>query len=235
MSKEKNNPVHPWRKCPLGQHWQRSYYQRPYVRQGSQVKGSHHRATCAKNKSGKDEIYSIELNYIASKYFSALSGPPSSNNLGYPNGNKFDALIRGWTKYWNDVLAPAEPLDPNLVKALIATESSFHPTESTFAGKKAGRARGLMQVTDWSLEILRDENGELKDHLINATQKDMFDPNINIAAGIRWLFRKKETASAKTHGSASWIDTVWDYKGFLDRPDPKAMQHFRDLNKRLQK
>lgn len=101
--------------------------------------------------------------------------------------------------------------------------------------EKVWSSRGLMQVTDWSLKILRDENGELKDHLITATQGDMTDPNINIAAGIRWLFRKKETASSKLGKPASWLDAIWDYKGYLDRPDKKAMQHFNDLYGKLQK
>jgi len=27
-----------------------------------------------------------------------------------------------------------------------------------------------MQITDWALEILKDEKGEMKDHLVNASQ-----------------------------------------------------------------
>lgn len=68
-------------------------------------------------------------------------------------------MIAGWTKYWNEVLLPKDNLDPNLVKALIATESGFNPDAKIKVGKKAGYARGLMQVTDWALNILKDEGG----------------------------------------------------------------------------
>jgi hypothetical protein len=96
-------------------------------------------------------------------------------------------------------------------------------------------ARGLMQVTDWTVKILKDENGELKNHFVFVDQKDMKDPNLNIASGIRWLFRKKDTASAKLSHEASWEDAIWDYKGFLDRPNKKAMENFRDFYRRLLK
>jgi soluble lytic murein transglycosylase-like protein len=45
----------------------------------------------------------------------------------YPNADKFDQQIRGWVRYWNDIFQPSDPLDPNLIKALIATESGFNP------------------------------------------------------------------------------------------------------------
>ena len=49
--------------------------------------------------------------------------------------------------------------------------------------------------------------------LFHIDQKDLFDPSVNIAAGIRWLFRKKEIADAKL-GEASWIETIMFYKGY---------------------
>jgi len=48
---------------------------------------------------------------------------------------------------------PDVPLDPNLVKALIASESGFEPTQ--LANKKnSNSARGLMQVTNDSRKLL---------------------------------------------------------------------------------
>lgn len=38
----------------------------------------------------------------------------------------------------------------------------------------------------------------------------------NICAGVRWLFRKKETATSKLKHNATWINTIEDYKGYLD-------------------
>lgn len=119
---------------------------------------------------------------IVKKQFSTLGSLSNKGLSKYSQSKKFDQLIIGWTKYWNDVLKPKIPLDPLLVKALIATESSFRSSAKIKAGKKAGYARGLMQVTDWTVKILEDEKGELRDYLVNVDQKDMNNPNLNIAA-----------------------------------------------------
>lgn len=77
----------------------------------------------------------------------------TSNSLGYKRGNDFDHLIDGWVTYWNDILKPKVPLDPDFVKVMIATESSFDSKSTAFAGKRAGHARGLMQVTEpWQVK-----------------------------------------------------------------------------------
>lgn len=52
---------------------------------------------------------------------------PGKDQKKHYNG-QYDPLIAEWTQYWNDILKPHEPLDPNLVKALIYTESGFKPT-----------------------------------------------------------------------------------------------------------
>lgn len=169
-------------------------------------------------RSGKDQVYGDELVQMVENYFESVKLQPTTDNLDFKyKGNKFDDLIAGWTKYWNEVLSPKDELDPNLVKALIATESGSDPDAKINAGKKAGFARGLMQVTDWALEILKDENGELKDHLVDFDQKDMRKPALNIAAGVRWLHRKRETASAKLKRQATWIEAAADYKSYLEQ------------------
>ncbi len=107
------------------------------------------------------------------------------------------------------------------------------------AGKKIGYARGLMQVTDGTLKILRDEKGELKDHLVNLYQKDMNNPNLSIAAGVRWIFRKKETASARLKKEATWDEAVAEYKSYLSKmikkPGyvPNNMGKFREFYLKL--
>ncbi|MBI3018341.1 MAG: hypothetical protein HYY61_00380 [Deltaproteobacteria bacterium] len=101
------------------------------------------RGHCVENSSKKDQIYPEELEKIAEEYFGKLKGSPRNDDLNYPQGNKFDHLIRGWTKYWNEVLKPSESLDPDLVKALIATESSFKITEENYAGKKSRSSKGF--------------------------------------------------------------------------------------------
>jgi len=92
----------------------------------------------------------------------------------------------------NEVLHPEELLDPNLIKALIATESSFNHKAVANEKKPKIIARGLLQVREDSRQILADQKGELKKHfIIVPSGEDLYDPNINICAGIRWLFHKK--------------------------------------------
>lgn len=123
------------------------------------------------------------MSEIARIHFQNLTKLPAPNPLGVENGNKYDSLIGGWTQYWNEVLNPSEALDPNLVKALISTESDFN-SKAKILASKGNWARGLLQLTDQTLRILRDEKGELKNFLLNIDQEDATDPNLNIAAGI---------------------------------------------------
>ncbi|MBN1114934.1 MAG: lytic transglycosylase domain-containing protein [Oligoflexia bacterium] len=220
MSEKK---THKWRQCPLGEHWVITH---PMHTKSGKV--TTRRGHCAKNPSKKDQIYTDELNYIADRYFEKLSGPPAKKALNYPQGNKFDKYIRGWCKYWNDIFKPEELLDPDLVKALIATESGFRATIIIKDGRGQGHATGLMQVTDTTQKILCDEKGELRDHLVNVDQKDLINPSLNIAAGIRWLFRKREIASSRLGRKPTWFETIMLYKGYKSL-DVKPMKRLADL------
>lgn len=205
--------MHPWRLCPLGMFYRKSHSQQSYVRDdGTPVRSSVHPPECVVNRTGKDQIYAEELQEIALRHFGSLAGAPAANDLTYPDGNKYDSLIRGWTRYWNEVLQPEDPLDPNLVKALIATESSFD-ADPPLAGKDKLKVRGLMQVTNESRRWLSGEGTELKDHFVHVDLDDMTDPNLNIACGIRWLFRKKEIVDSRKKES-TWVDAVMAYKSY---------------------
>ena len=74
-----------------------------------------------------------------------------------------------------------------------------------------------MQVTDESLDIMADEHGELRDHLLDLDQEDMSDPSANICAGIRWLFNKRRLASSRLDRPVTWEEAVAEYKSYLDR------------------
>lgn len=202
---------HPWRLCPAGQHWVQEHPLTVPVSDKNPDGETTRRGHCHGNPSHRDQLYRDEMNEIAETYFPGLEGGPSNDDLDYDNGNAYDDLIRGWTKYWNETLNPEEKLDPNLVKALIATESSFDPSE-TNRQKGSNRAIGLMQVTNGTRKILGDEKGEVKDRLVNISDKDALDPNLNIAAGIRWLFHKKRLASSKLGREATWEEAVAEYK-----------------------
>ncbi len=209
----------PWRLCPPGHHWRSDHKQQTYSRKdGTTVREHDVAGSCCQNPSKKDQIYSEELREIAKKYFSNLEGSPAANDLGFKNGNTYDVYIRGWTQFWNDVFRPKVKLDPNLVKALIATESGFNPNPKVTSSK----ARGLMQVKDDTRVILGNPKGELKDHLVHVDQKNITDPNLNVAAGVRWLFQKQRLASGKLGRDASWEETISEYKSYLGkmRKDP---------------
>ena len=214
-SKSKKKKIHPWRLCPAGEHWVRTHLL--HVPPSKSYPEGHittRHAHCAHNPSGKDQLYPEEINEIADLHFSKLKDKPCPIALDFLNGARFDDFISGWVEYWNDIFDPKDVLKPNFVKALIASESGFNPT--MLANKKnSNSARGLMQITNDTRKILGDENGELKDHFLTVTKADLNDPNVNISAGVRWLFQKKLLATSKLKRTATWEEAVAEYKGTL--------------------
>ncbi len=205
--------IHPWRLCPSGQHAVRTHPLNvpPSKRSpvGSVTTRHFH---CAHNPSGKDKMEPVEMEEIAEQYFLKVKNKPCATSLKFKNGTKYDNLIAGWTRYWNDVLKPKDLLKPNLIKALIASESGFDAL--LLADKKnQNSARGLMQITNKSRKILANEAGELREHFVSASRKELNDPNANICAGVRWLFRKRDMATGKLGRQATWEEAVAEYKG----------------------
>ncbi len=243
-TKDKSNkgsqpPVHPWRVCPYGEHWVKTlplHVPPSKMHPDGSVTTRHEH--CARNPSGKDQLYPEEIQEIANQNFADLKNKPCPIDLGFHNkGDEYDDLIAGWVQYWNDVLNPDEPLDTNLVKALIATESSFDPNQ--LANKKdSNSARGLMQITNDTRKILGDEKGELKDHFLTITKSELNDPAVNICAGVRWLFHKKALLSSKLGHSATWLEAISSYKGTAKTTKERAksimekfMKKYEDLKK----
>jgi hypothetical protein len=210
---ETEKKVHPWRLCPAGFHWVREHsMQVPSSKLHPEGYITTRHAHCARNPSGKDILFPDEILQISEQIFKNIEPRPCSINLGRQNGDKYDDLIAGWTKYWNDVLSPKELLDPNIVKALIASESDFNPTVLA-KPKDPLSGRGLMQILNDSRKILADEKGDLKNHLVSASLDDLNVPSVNICAGIRWLFEKQRLASSKIKRNASWEETIYNFKG----------------------
>ncbi len=197
-----------WRVCPTGEHWVRRH--------------DRHRNTiedvdghCRKNPSKKDLLKNDEIQLIAEHtLFKNPLMKVSSNNLDEDDGNKYDDLISGWTAYWNDIFKTDPPLHPNYVKVLMKTESSFNEKSiNPKNSKKNGPARGLMQITERTQRQLSGLEKELNNHFVIIEGDEIWNPNINIAAGVRWLFRKREILKAKLKRDPSWREVLMEYKG----------------------
>jgi hypothetical protein len=217
-------PVHPWRVCPYGEHRVITHPENiPASKPNPKGSVTTRHLHCARNPSGKDQLYPDEIREISEQHFSRLKNSPCPLPLGFPNGGKYDDLIAGWVQYWNEVLQPDAPLEPNLVKALIASESRFIP-DLLFNKKDSNSARGLTQITTGTRKILGNSKGELKDHLITVTKTDLNDPSVNICAGVRWIFQKKKLASTHLGRPASWLEAIREYKGASIATKPRAKQ-----------
>ncbi len=211
VDKMQNPPSHPWRLCALGSHWVKTHERQ--IAKGVTVVDGH----CRKN-SGKREILTFdEIQEIQRRNFHQLTERPSSYEKVYKKkSSKYDLLIVGWTKYWNEIFKPSDPLDYDFVKALMTSESDYNPNITIPVGKgKKNWARGLMQVTDETVKILNDPKGELKDHLFSFSKDQVLDPNVNIATAIRWLFHKKYLAGKRLKREATWEEALIEYKGYM--------------------
>lgn len=238
MVDKKSEKVHPWRRCGKGEHLvcEHLVHIKPSKKHPAGKDTICH-GHCAKNPSGKDELSYAEIKYISGTYFADLpegSPRPGVLTMEFPDADKYDAEIRGWTQYWNDIFKLDDPLDPNVVKALIATESSFDPKP-----EKYSHVYGLMQITGKTHQFLCGAKHELRDHYICVSSIELIDGSTNICAGVRWLIRKIETASELLGRKASWEETVEDYKAILDlrihnkKYNPKPMDNFRKYYKIL--
>ncbi len=220
-----NHPVHPWKICPPGEFYVREAVVKEHPRDGHLVRAHSRRDHCRESReSAKDTLTLHETQDIAETFFGTLSERPSPQNLGFGSiGTKYDSLIGGWTQYWNALLQPKSPLDPNIIKALIASESSFNASEGK---ERKSSARGLMQLMPVTRKALNGFRGELREHIFEFQDSDIFDPSLNIAAGVRWLFRKQELASRRLGREANWEEAVEEYKDYLRRrlKNPKTKQ-----------
>ncbi len=106
-------------------------------------------------------------------------------------GAEYDQLIQFWLDYWRSQgIEFPNDLDPLIIKAMIAVESTFNPRAVTTS--KISTASGLMQITDQSLRILggfpnKNKWIEMRNHLIHIEKLDKLDPVISVAMGTRLL------------------------------------------------
>lgn len=178
----------------------------------------------------------LDLNLIEEtfKKYDKKSIPfPEKRKLGLADEDKYDEYIAMWTDYFNKKLNLKSPLDPNMVKALIASESTFNPNAVN------ANATGLTQVTTDTLKILQDLDGEVKDFVFkDIRRKDLKDPNASVALGVRWLAYKKIYAEKILKRPATSDEVIQFYKGILNDRSNKAteiMEKYRKFYGKLKK
>lgn len=158
---------------------------------------------------------------------------PSENNLGRPNSNLYDNQIALRTNYFNKLFNITPALDPNMIKALIGSESDFKVDART------PQAIGIAQITKQTLKIVQDPNGEAKDFIFNnISQKDLENPDIAIPIAIRWLSHKKAMVERKLGRPATHEDIILEYKGLLKSDTTfknNALEKYRELYGKLTK
>lgn len=153
---------------------------------------------------------------------------PTPNKLNkYRNADKYDEVIAVWTDYFNKKFNAEPPLDPDIVKALIASESGFRadPQENKIA-------LGITQITKSTFKTLQDPKGEAKDFIFNKIrQKDLKNPNIAIPMAVRWLHRKRQTEKNQLKRTPNHEELILEYKGLLKSKTNlknKALTNFKE-------
>jgi len=140
-----------------------------------------------------------------------ISYPTAGKISEHKAADDYDELIAVWTDYFNTKLNTDPPFDPDVFKALLASESGFrlHTPENKIAF-------GIAQITKQTWTILQDPKGEAKEFIFNEIrQKDLKDPTIAVPMGIRWLMYKSKRAAAKLGRQPTHEEIILEYKGLL--------------------
>ena len=179
---------------------------------------------------GPNEIKSVFKGYDLKN----LIYPAKRKLTEYKNADMYDEIIAIWTDYFNKKFKTHPSLSPDVVKALIGSESGFDPDPP-----KNKVALGITQITKETLKILQDPKGEAKEFIFSKIrQKDLKNPAIAIPLATRWLFRKRETASSKLKREPNIDELILEYKGMLKSKTAlkeAALQSFKEKYDRLRK
>lgn len=149
------------------------------------------KAHIRKNRGNKATLLPENLLYL---YWHGDRDYPSIGSVkGFAEFPELDSVIQFWLNFWKEQGLPfPEDLDPLLIKVIIAKESSFRPEIRTRV--KESSATGLMQILQSTLYrmegIPENKTVEVPNHYLQLKLKDLTDPVINIATGIRWLSHK---------------------------------------------
>jgi hypothetical protein len=176
------------------------------------------------------DIKEIEKNFKNYK-LKNLIYPAKGKLSEYSDADKYDNLIAIWTDFFNKKFPSDTLLDPDVIKALIGSESGFELDPVNPA------AIGVAQITKQTFKVLQDTKGEVKEFIFtNFTLKDLKDPVVAIPMAIRWIFRKKRLAKGKLGKEPNAEEIILEYKGLLkseSRYKNKALKKFRELYEKL--
>ena len=217
--KKYNETAHEWKICPIGEYFVRGSHVDNYTTGSGKSVKEHLRRQHCREYSKHHNVNILSLSEV--KAINDFFISKEFKNIKLMNFDKkegaYDSRIAGWVSFWNDILKPSIPLDPNFMKALIDSESTFDPNANrNYKGKDPNRVgRGIGQITPNTAKILMGKGNELKDHFIDIDGDKLYDPDLGLAAGVRWIYRKKDFASSKLKREATWLEAVEAYKGVL--------------------
>lgn len=179
IKRPKNNEI-----CPVGYHVVKGHY-----RDCSSGTKTWVDAHLRKNRGKKSMLLEENIHFL---YWNNEKKYKKINGIkGFSTHHELDPIIQFWLNYWKEkgVKFP-KGLAPLHIKALIAVESSFRPK----ARPKTSSAVGLMQLLKGARSALRGSkntrNNEVRNNYISVTEKQLEDPIVNIAVGVRWFAHK---------------------------------------------
>lgn len=227
MSKIKK---HPWKICPAGSYYVKGHYKT--------INGKKHywNPHCREGKGKKDILTFDEIYEISNRFKDEKLKMPKpydfkvSGNLG----NKYDLLIAGWVKYWSDIFREQTNITVDFVKILAKTESTFGSNAMAKIKNSSSQAIGLMQITDYTFKLIQEDQTELRNHIFKLKRENLYDPNVNICVGVRWLFRKREIAKYYLKREPSQLELAEEYKGIRNDKSlaaNKQRDNFKDASR----
>lgn len=138
-----------------------------------------------RRKNRGTKIVLLPENILYLYWHADLDYPPLGKVKGFAEYPELDSIIQFWLQYWEEAGLPfPKNLDPFIFKVMIAIESSFKTKADPRV--KSSTAYGLMQITDTT----RKDAKNLNDGIVDIERRDLEDPVVNIAVGIRWLSYK---------------------------------------------
>lgn len=86
----------------------------------------------------------------------------------------------------------------------------------------------------YTLKLAQFNSSELRNHSFKVARSDLFDPTVNVAVSVRWLYRKREIAKYYLKKEPSALQLAEEYKGIRNDKSLKANKQ-REAFKKLLK